>query len=429
MTDEAARAAARAAWRGAAGRHAPVIDGLALPAFLDLAGELARREAVGLIHHPTALETGHSEQDRLSLRDAERRLMPLLPQIIVTSEPTAERLAADFGVQRARIARGRARHRRSAAQPRSGGSACHVLSVGTLVPRKGHDVLLRALARLFDLEWRLTIAGSPERDRVHARTLSAMAEKLGIANRVRFAGEIPDAELETLWREADLFALATHWEGYGMAVAEALRRGLPVAVTAGGAAASLVPIEAGVICPPGDNEDLSRAMRRLIFSRDLRHDMAEAAWQAGTAAADLADTDTGFRRRAGRRRIAPPGGRVTRMSGTFEADWLELREPFDHAACSMALATPARGAVAGEAAAARSRRRNRQPVSPARADRRTRPGLDAHGRGRRPAGRGVRLDRSVGRSAGLDSDLAGPRPLASHAHGRMACRRDRRGSG
>ena len=71
---------------------------------------------------------------------------------------------------------------------------------------------------------------------------------------MRFAGEIGDAELETLWREADLFALATYWEGYGMAIAEALKRGLPVAVTAGGAAASLVPIEGGVVCEPGDHD-------------------------------------------------------------------------------------------------------------------------------------------------------------------------------
>jgi glycosyltransferase involved in cell wall biosynthesis len=281
LTDQAAYAGARAAWQALTPGTRPIIDGLALPAFLGLAGELARRDTVGLIHHPTALETGHSEEDRLSLREAEQRLMPLLSRIIVTSEPSAERLAADFGVDRARVAVVVPGIEDAPRSQGSGRSSCHVLSVGTLVPRKGHDVLLRALARLFDLEWHLTIAGSPERDRVHARTLSALAEELGIAGRVRFAGEIADSELEALWREADLFALATYWEGYGSAVAEALRRGLPVAITAGGAVASLVPVEAGVICPPGDHEALSRAMRRLIFSPELRHEMAEAAWQAG----------------------------------------------------------------------------------------------------------------------------------------------------
>src|SRR4029079_361276 len=84
---------------------------------------------------------------------------------------------------------------------------CHILSIGTLIPRKGHDLLLRALARLFDLDWHLTIVGSSERDRVHARELTALAEQLGVDRRVRFAGEVTGGALEALWREADLFAL------------------------------------------------------------------------------------------------------------------------------------------------------------------------------------------------------------------------------
>ena len=87
--------------------------------------------------------------------------------------------------------------------------------------------------------------------------------------------------LETLWRGADLFALATWFEGYGMAVAEALKRGLPVAVMSGGAAASLVEAEAGVVCEPGDQVQFSKALRRLIFSASLRQEMAEVAWQTG----------------------------------------------------------------------------------------------------------------------------------------------------
>jgi glycosyltransferase involved in cell wall biosynthesis len=173
--------------------------------------------------------------------------------------------------------------------PRSLGSegpACNVISVGALVPRKGHDVLLRALARLFDLDWRLTIVGSPDRDPVHARALTALADEFGITKRVRFAGEATDAELEALWRAADIFALATHWEGYGMAVAEALKRGLPVAVAGGGAAGSLVPPEAGVVCHPGDHVNLSKSLRRLIFDATLRHAVAEGAWQVGQALPD-----------------------------------------------------------------------------------------------------------------------------------------------
>ena len=172
--------------------------------------------------------------------------------------------------------------------PGPAGPTCEILSIGTLIPRKGHDVLLRALARLFDLDWHLTIAGSPDRDPAHAHGLMALAEELDIAHRVRFAGELVGDALEAQWRAADLFALATHYEGYGMAIAEALKRGLPVAVTAGGAAGAAGHAGSRLVCPVGDRDQLSKALRRLIFGRDLRREMAEAAWQVGTSPADLA---------------------------------------------------------------------------------------------------------------------------------------------
>jgi glycosyltransferase involved in cell wall biosynthesis len=281
LADDAARNAARAAMDDLPDATRPVIDGLALPAFAGMEDALRARGAVGVIHHPTGMETGLSEADRNELLAIENRLIPLLARVIVTSENTGERLAADFSVEPERI---KVVEPATDDAPRSLGSrgpTCNIISVGTLVPRKGHDVLLRALARLYDLDWRLTIVGSPERDPVHARALAAMADEFGIESRVRFAGEVTDAELDALWCEADLFALATHWEGYGMAVAEALKRGLPVAVGGGGAAKSLVPPEAGVVCQSGDHINLSKALRRLIFDATLRRDVAEAAWQVG----------------------------------------------------------------------------------------------------------------------------------------------------
>ena len=271
LPDAAAEAAARHAVR----RDATlVIDGLGLPAFApDAVGD-----AIGLIHHPTALETGGNAD---ALRARELALFPAMRRLIATSRLTAERLVADFGVPADRV--GVVEPGTDAAPRATGtGAPVQILSVGTLVPRKGHDVLLRALGRLTDLEWRLTIVGEP-RDPVHAHGLAALAEELGIAQRVTFAGGLAGEALDLAYAAADIFALATHWEGYGMAAAEALARGLPCAITAGGAITDVVPKAACVLAQPGDHNSLSRALRRVIFDPGLRAQMAGAAWEAGQA--------------------------------------------------------------------------------------------------------------------------------------------------
>ena len=271
LPDDVAEAAARAALGTDA---VPVIDGLGLPAF----APDAVRGAIGLIHHPTALETG---QDAEALRLRERALFPAMARLIATSRHTAERLVAEFGVAPDRVG---VVEPGTEPAPRAvgGGAQVHILSVGTLVPRKGHDVLLRALSRLTDLDWALTIVGEP-RDPVHAHGLAALAVELGIAQRVTFAGGLSGPELEAAYARSDIFALATHWEGYGMAAAEALARGLPCAITAGGAIADVVPRAACVLAQPGDHASLSRALRRVIFDPALRTQMANAAWAAGQA--------------------------------------------------------------------------------------------------------------------------------------------------
>lgn len=280
--DRVAIDAAHGVWAQLEADTVPVIEGLALPAFADLAAALGPRRATALVHHPAALETGLLTETQQSLHAVETALFAAAPRLVVTSEQTADRLIAEFHADRGRIsiiAPGIEDPPRSSGT--ADGSACAILSVGPLIPRKGYDVLLRALSRLFDLDWRLTIVGAPDRDPVHAQSLHALCEELAIGGRVQFVGEPGQSAMEALWQGVDLFALASWHEGYGTAMAEALRRGVPVAVTATGAAPALVGPEAGVVCAPGDVDQLAKAMRRLIFDRTLRRDMAEVAWQAG----------------------------------------------------------------------------------------------------------------------------------------------------
>lgn len=293
--DEAATEGARAALRDLPADARIVIDGLGLPAFLPLAQDLAERRAVALIHHPTALEHGFPEASRTVLKAKERALFSAMARIVCTSPLTARRLPEEFGADPARIGVVEPGTEEAPRAAGSGGPGCAILSVGTLVPRKGHDVLMRALARLTDLDWSLTIVGDDRRDPTHARGLRALAEELGIGSRVTFAGEVTGEALEALYHRADLFALATKWEGYGMAAAEAMARGLPLAITAGGAIAEVVVPGSAIVSPIDDVMSLSKGMRRAIFDADLRAEMAEASWAGGQALPRWADRAAAFR--------------------------------------------------------------------------------------------------------------------------------------
>ncbi len=284
----ALRAAGHGVWFGDGPESAlRVIDGMALPSVP--ADRL--HGAVGLVHHPTALA---EPERRDAIHAAERERLPLLRHIVTPSEPIRQRLVEAFALDPARISVVRPGVPDAPRSTGSGAAACTVLSVGALVPRKGHAVLLRALARLFDLPWRWVVVGAADRDPAYAASLREQAAESGCADRVRFAGSLDAEALEAEWRRADVFALATEWEGYSAPVAEALRRGLPVAVTSGGNAAELVTPESGVVCAPGEMDQLSKSLRRLIFDTALRADMADAAWLLGRTLPDWASQAARF---------------------------------------------------------------------------------------------------------------------------------------
>jgi glycosyltransferase involved in cell wall biosynthesis len=100
---------------------------------------------------------------------------------------------------------------------------------------------------------------------------------LHLEDRITLAGELDAAELDGYYDRADVFVLATLQETYGMAVAEALARGLPVVSTTTGAIADLVGDDAGLLVPPGDTRALAGALGRIVSDDSLRARLAAGA--------------------------------------------------------------------------------------------------------------------------------------------------------
>jgi glycosyltransferase involved in cell wall biosynthesis len=292
LVDPAAIEAARAAVAARPAGSLPVIDGLALPAFADLLERLPR-PWIALVHHPLALETGLAAADAAALAALERRALAGAARVIVTS-PETRRGLAGYDVEPARVGVVPPGTERAALARGSAGPGLALLCIASLIPRKGHLVLLEALAELCDLDWRLTCVGSPERDPACARAIGAAIERLDLGARVQLAGEQSEAGLPPFYDAADLFVLASHHEGYGMVLAEALAVGLPVVATTAGAIPDTVPKTAGILVPPDDPPALASALRRVLSEPGLRQRLAAGARAARAELPSWADAAQAF---------------------------------------------------------------------------------------------------------------------------------------
>jgi glycosyltransferase involved in cell wall biosynthesis len=158
-----------------------------------------------------------------------------------------------------------------------------------VVPGKGYDVLIAALATIADLPWRLSIAGDLTRDAAAAARLHADIEANGLTGRVIVLGaQEPDAVMQ-LYLASDIFVLASRFESYGMALAEAMAHGLPVVSTTAGAIPNTVPAGAGLLVPPNDPDAFANATRRLVRDAAERRRLAANACAAAAQLPSWAD--------------------------------------------------------------------------------------------------------------------------------------------
>jgi glycosyltransferase involved in cell wall biosynthesis len=154
-----------------------------------------------------------------------------------------------------------------------------LLSVGTVEPRKGLEYLLRALSELSDCSWQLDLLG--DFDAQHHAFLEKLARSIHVADRVRFHGRVVDSVLEDFMSRAHVYVSPSLGEGFGLAVLEAMERGLPVVATQAGALPELVQNErTGLLVPPRNPSALAAALRRTIVDPDLRQRLGQSAQDA-----------------------------------------------------------------------------------------------------------------------------------------------------
>ncbi|MEM8881861.1 MAG: glycosyltransferase family 4 protein [Pseudomonadota bacterium] len=256
-----------------------ILDGLVFGAIEGLEAVIA--PIVAMVHHPLALETGLSEERRLHLFETERRNLALARHVLVPSRHTAGILSDQYDVAPEKITiappgTDRPTLARQSTEPPL------ILTVGLLHPRKGHDVLLRALSQITHLPWRSVIVGRAH-DPKHALMLQRLTAELGLGDRVTFAGTVPRNKLNHLYSEATVFALATRYEGHGMVFDEALSWGLPIVSCNGGAVLDTVPEGCGVLTNSDDTAAFAAALSDVLSRSDFRAKLSEAATQAGAA--------------------------------------------------------------------------------------------------------------------------------------------------
>jgi glycosyltransferase involved in cell wall biosynthesis len=255
-----------------------LIDGLAFGAMPSELIDRAHRKIVALVHHPLALETGLKPERAEALLRSERAALARTTHVIATSSSTVALLVHDFDVPVDRVS---VAEPGTDCAPRARGSdgPPRLLSVGAVTMRKGYDTLIAALALIADLAWESRIAGSLDRDPDAAAALSAAIGRAGLDRRVRLLGSLDEQALAAEYDRARLFVLPSHFEGYGMAFAEALARGLPVVGCAGSAVSATVPAETGILVPPGDAQALAEALRQLLADPSELARRSEAAWK------------------------------------------------------------------------------------------------------------------------------------------------------
>lgn len=259
-----------------------IVDGLAYACLGAEAARLGKHlRLIALVHHPLCLEHGLTADEAAQLQRSEAAALAAADGIIVTSPATARLVSELFALPLEGLGIAEPGTDPVPSSRGSGGPGVALISVGSVLPRKGHDLLVGALSRLQDLDWTLRIIGGL-RDSQCVTTLQADIDAAGLCGRIVLTGAMEAGELARAFESADVFVLASRYEGYGMAFAEALAYGLPVIGSGGEAVRRTFERGGAIYVEPDDLDGLTCALRDLIGDAERREALRLDAVRAST---------------------------------------------------------------------------------------------------------------------------------------------------
>jgi glycosyltransferase involved in cell wall biosynthesis len=272
--DAAARTALGRVLRGVPDDAVVLVDGLVASAAADcLVQESGRLRLVVLVHMPLGLQ----EPDT----GGEEAVLARAVAVVTTSAWTRCALLERYALRPERLHVAEPGTDTAPVSPGSP-SGGRLLCVAAVVPGKGQDVLVAALADVSDLGWRCVCVGSLDRDPAFADRVCRQAGAGRIDDRLRLVGPRTGPALEAEYAAADVLVLASRAETYGMVVTEALAHGLPVVATGTGGlpqALGRAPDGSlpGLLVPPGDPVPLAGALRSWLGDGDTRERLRRSA--------------------------------------------------------------------------------------------------------------------------------------------------------
>ena len=257
-----------------------LLDGLVASTAPEVLLPHARRlRLVVLVHMPLGHRPSPDAADDVRMREC--AVLSAAAAVVATSEWTRRRLLGLYplAADQVHVAQPAVDVADLAAGSVAGGA---LLCVAAVTFDKGHDVLLDALAMICDLSWQCVCVGSLERDPVFADGLRRRLLEARLQDRVSFPGPRTGAELDRSYAAADLMVLASRAETYGMVVAEALARGVPVVATDVGGVTEALGHGAGGLAPgllvsPEEPAALGAALRAWLDDPELRGRLRQAA--------------------------------------------------------------------------------------------------------------------------------------------------------